>query len=148
MSFYKKHAPNRRGHDREVPSIENFEGMRALEAETQIPSAQWEAECQRGHEYGLPPADSIEDKTEISTFQRGELPHWSGINTFLKTPYLEDVRKVGEYDVAFVGAPFRYRHDVSLGDAVWAAGNPPDFVALHDVQLRGGGRFTGKFEDV
>lgn len=48
----------------------------------------------------------FEDKTEISCFQRGELPHWSGINTFLKTPYLEDVRKVGEYDVAFVGAPF------------------------------------------
>ena len=24
----------------------------------------------------------------------------------MKTPYLEDVRKVGEYDVAFLGVPF------------------------------------------
>jgi hypothetical protein len=33
------------------------------------------------------------------------LPHWSGINTLLKLTYLEGVRKVGEYEVAFVGWP-------------------------------------------
>ena len=34
------------------------------------------------------------------------LPHWSGINIFMATPYLEDVHRVDEYDVAFVGVPF------------------------------------------
>ena len=55
--------------------------------------------------YGLPGADSIVDK-RIPTFSRGELPHFAGINTFLKAPYLEDVRRCGEYDVAVLGAPF------------------------------------------
>ena len=62
-------------------------------------------EVERGVELGLPGADSIDDP-DISCFQRGELPHWSGINTFLKLPYLEDVREVGDYDVAFMGVPF------------------------------------------
>jgi agmatinase len=53
---------------------------------------------------GLEAADSIRDRT-ISTFSRGELPHYAGINTFLKAPYLEDVRQVGNYDVAIVGVP-------------------------------------------
>ena len=42
----------------------------------------------------------------IPTFSRGELPHFAGINTFLKAPYVEDVRRCGEYDVAVLGAPF------------------------------------------
>src|SRR5882724_4471566 len=53
---------------------------------------------------GLPGADSIVDK-RIPTFSRGELPHYAGINTFLKQPFLEDVRRCGRYDVAIVGAP-------------------------------------------
>lgn len=59
----------------------------------------------RGLELGLPGADSIVDR-RIPTFSRGELPHFAGINTFLKAPYLEDVRRCGEYDVAVLGAPF------------------------------------------
>ena len=106
MSFYKRHAPGHRGHQRPLPDFSEMEGMRALKQETSIPSRQWEEEVRRGKEFGLECVDSIEDKTEISCFQRGELPHWSGINTFLKTHYLEDVRKVGEYDVAFLGVPF------------------------------------------
>src|SRR5580698_10882334 len=105
MSFYKSHAPKHREHTREV-KLPELEGMKALREESQIPSRQWEAEVRRGNEFGLECVDSIEDKSEISCFQRGELPHWSGINTFLKTPYVEDVRRVGEYDVAFVGVPF------------------------------------------
>ena len=31
---------------------------------------------------------------DIPTFSRGELPHFAGINTFMKAPYLEDVRLV------------------------------------------------------
>ena len=62
-------------------------------------------EIARGLELGLPGADSIVDK-RIPTFSRGELPHFAGINTFLKAPYVEDVRRCGEYDVAVLGAPF------------------------------------------
>ena len=105
MSFYKTHAPNHREHTRTLPDFGELEGMRALREEKEIPLRQWQEEVRRGKEFGLECVDSIEDKSEISCFQRGELPHWSGINTFLKMPYLEDVRKVGEYDVAFVGVP-------------------------------------------
>lgn len=106
MTFYKRHAPSHRNHDRPIPQLLESRGYRAQEAEADIPDVQWRAECERGKVIGLPPADSIVDTTEISCFQRGELPHWSGINTFLRAPYLEDVRTVGDYDVAIVGAPF------------------------------------------
>src|SRR4051795_10898581 len=87
-------------HDRHGP-----EAKYALEMEERLPTAAWEREVARGLEYGLPGADSIVDKT-IPTFSRGELPHFAGINTFLKAPYVEDVRRCGEYDVAVLGAPF------------------------------------------
>ena len=106
MSFYRSHAPDHREHNRPLPDLAEFEGMKSQAAEGKLPSAKWAADNDRIKELGLEPADSIEDKTEISCFQRGSTPHWSGINTFLKLPYLEDVRKVGEYDVAFVGVPF------------------------------------------
>ena len=54
---------------------------------------------------GLPGADSLTDRT-IPTFARGELPHFAGINTFLKAPYVENVRDVGKYDAAIIGIPF------------------------------------------
>ena len=54
---------------------------------------------------GLPGSDSIVDKS-IPTFARGELPHFAGINTFLKAPYVENVRDVGKYDAAVIGIPF------------------------------------------
>jgi agmatinase len=56
-------------------------------------------------ELGLQGASSIEDKT-IPTFSRGELPHFAGINTFMKAPYVQDVRTVGDYDATVVGVPF------------------------------------------
>ena len=77
----------------------------AVEAEAALPTIRWDEEVARGLELGLPGADSIVDK-RIPTFSRGELPHFAGINTFLKAPYLEDVRRCGEYDVAVLGAPF------------------------------------------
>ena len=104
--LYKRHAPNRRQHDRPLPDLSQYAGMQAQKAEGTLPSAYHEKENRRIKELGLEPADSIQDKSDISCFQRGSTPHWSGINTFLKLPYVEDVRKVGEYDVAFVGAPF------------------------------------------
>jgi agmatinase len=80
------------------------EAKHALEVEATIPTSKWEEEVARGLELGLPAADSIKDR-RIPTFSRGELPHYAGINTFLKAPYLEDVRRCGEYDVAVLGVP-------------------------------------------
>ena len=106
MSFHERHAPNHRNHDRALPDTTGFRGYKAQDSEAEIPTTEWEAACKRNHELGLPPAESIDDKTEISVFQRGELPHWSGITTFLRAPYEEDVRNVGSYDAAVLGAPF------------------------------------------
>jgi agmatinase len=80
------------------------EAKHALEVEATIPTSKWEEEVARGLELGLPAADSIVDR-RIPTFSRGELPHYAGINTFMKAPYLEDVRRCGEYDVAVLGVP-------------------------------------------
>ena len=81
------------------------EAKYAVAAEGALPTTRWEEEVRRGLEYGLPGADSIVDK-RIPTFSRGELPHFAGINTFLKAPFVEDVRTCGRYDVAVLGVPF------------------------------------------
>ncbi|MFM1812066.1 MAG: putative agmatinase 2 [Cyanobacteriota bacterium] len=80
------------------------EGMRALEKERALPLTGWQQEVDQAHRWGLEAADSIVDR-RISTFSRGELPHFAGINTFMKAPYIEDVNRVGEFDVAIVGVP-------------------------------------------
>ncbi|MSQ14616.1 MAG: agmatinase [Dehalococcoidia bacterium] len=91
----------------EVPLHDRYgpEARYGVESEALIPTTKLEEEIARGLEFGLPGADSIVDKT-IPTFSRGELPHFAGINTFLKAPYLEDVRRCGEFNVAVLGAPF------------------------------------------
>jgi len=80
------------------------EAEQALEKERHLPLTGWQQEVSQGLTYGLEAADSIRDRS-IPTFSRGELPHYAGINTFMKAPYLEDVRNVGNYDVAIVGVP-------------------------------------------
>ncbi len=80
-------------------------GWKAAEAEAGIGDTRWRAELERGLKNGLPGAASIGDRT-IPTFARGELPHFAGINTFLKAPYVENVREVGRYDAAVIGVPF------------------------------------------
>jgi len=95
-----QHAPEHELHDNYGP-----EARYAVEREAELPTTKWEEEIARGLEYGLQGADSIVDRT-IPTFSRGELPHFAGINTFLKAPYVEDVHKCGDYDVAILGAPF------------------------------------------
>jgi agmatinase len=62
--------------------------------EASIPTTRHDEEVKRGLEIGLPGASSIQDRT-IPTFSRGELPHFAGINTFMKAPFVEDVRDVG-----------------------------------------------------
>ena len=76
----------------------------ALRREANLSENGWNREWTRNIELGLEAAPSIGDRT-ISTFSRGELPHFAGINTFLKAPYIEDVHKAGEYDVAVFGIP-------------------------------------------
>ena len=76
----------------------------AVESEAKLPTTNWEKEKAWALEVGLQGADSLRDKS-IPTFSRGELPHFAGINTFLKSHYLEDVRECGAYDVAVLGAP-------------------------------------------
>jgi agmatinase len=91
----------------EVPLHDNYgpEARYAVEAEALIPTTKRDEETRWALEMGLPGADSIVDKT-IPTFSRGELPHFAGINTFLKSHYLEDVKRCGEFNVAVLGAPF------------------------------------------
>jgi agmatinase len=82
-----------------------LEGWRATHREAEIPGGGWKAEQERAKKLGLPGADSLIDKS-IPTFSRGELPHYAGINTFMKAPYVENVRDVGQYQAAILGAPF------------------------------------------
>ena len=86
-------------------SRKKTQGWRAAHKEADIPEAAWAKEQAWALENGLHGADSLEDKT-IPTFSRGELPHYAGINTFLKAPYIENVRDVGKFDAAIIGVPF------------------------------------------
>ncbi len=63
------------------------EAKYAVEAEATLPTTNWAKEKAWALEVGLPGADSLRDKS-IPTFSRGELPHFAGINTFLKAHYL------------------------------------------------------------
>ncbi len=83
----------------------NSQGWRAAEAEGKLPAGAWHKEVQWALDMGLPGAESITDRS-IPTFARGELPHFAGINTFMKAPYIENVRDVGKYDAAVLGIPF------------------------------------------
>ncbi len=87
------------------PDLTKLLGWRAARAEEAIPGSEWEKEKQWALRMGLTAAESIEDRS-IPTFARGELPHYAGINTFLKAPYTEDVTEVGHYDATVLGAPF------------------------------------------
>mmetsp|Transcript_32784 Transcript_32784/g.55868 ORF Transcript_32784/g.55868 Transcript_32784/m.55868 type:complete len:425 (-) Transcript_32784:67-1341(-) len=80
-------------------------GWQAAVKEASIPTTRHDEEVKRGLEIGLPGASSIEDKT-IPTFSRGELPHFAGINTFMKAPYVENIHDVGNFDATVIGVPF------------------------------------------
>jgi agmatinase len=80
-------------------------GWKAALKEAEIPTTKADAETAHNLHLGLQGASSIDDKT-IPTFSRGELPHFAGINTFMKAPFVEDVRLVGNYDATVVGVPF------------------------------------------
>jgi agmatinase len=110
--FHPPKSTGRRppGHDQRRfhhPDFDKMQarGWKAAEAEAKIGNTRWKEELERGLKNGLAGADSVTDKS-IPTFARGELPHFAGINTFLKAPYVENVREVGKYDAAIIGVPF------------------------------------------
>ena len=80
-------------------------GMRARRRLKDVPEVKRHELVERGLDLGLEAAPSINDRN-ISLFSRGLDPMFAGINTFLKSPYVENIRDIGRYDVAVVGAPF------------------------------------------
>src|SRR5215470_18370715 len=82
-----------------------FRGNRNLKRLAGIPQTKQDEEVRRTLRLGLEAAPSIADRT-ISLFSRGHQPAFAGINTFMKVPYCEDIRKVKDYEAAFVGVPF------------------------------------------
>ena len=90
---------------RHHPDFRNTEGWKAAHKEKDIPHERYSRELRESLEKGLPGASSIQDRT-IPTFVRGELPHFAGINTFMKAPFVDDVKDVGKFDAAALGVPF------------------------------------------
>jgi agmatinase len=80
-------------------------GMRARRRLKDIPEVKRRELVERSLDLGLSAAPSINDRN-ISLFSRGMDPMFAGINTFLKSPYVENIRDIGDYDIAVVGAPF------------------------------------------
>jgi agmatinase len=97
--------PGARRHHHGTLEERQHHGWRAVHKEAEIGEAKWQAEQRWALEMGLSGAESLTDRT-IPTFSRGELPHYAGINTFMKAPYVENVRDVGKFDAAVLGAPF------------------------------------------
>ena len=87
--------PDRRRFHHPDFNARETQGWKALDAEGRISGDGWRREQEWALEMGLPGAESLTDRT-IPTFARGELPHFAGINTFLKAPYIEDVHEVGD----------------------------------------------------
>src|SRR5579859_3781678 len=87
------------------PQLFNSEGAWAQHAEAELPTRRFAEEIERNIAFGLEAAPSIVDRT-ISTFVRGELPHFAGETaSFLKCPFLDDVHHVADAEVAIFGAP-------------------------------------------
>ena len=83
----------------------NREGAWAQAAEAELPDRRERQEIERSLTFGLEAAPTINDR-RISTFVRGELPHFAGERgTFLKCPYVEDVNHVDDAEVAIFGVP-------------------------------------------
>ena len=92
--------------DGEEIGIADLQGEQAKGWELELSDRNYREGLRRAHELGLPPADSIVDKDEISTFVRNDSLRFAGIQTFLKMPYLEDINLLNQHEVAVVGVPF------------------------------------------
>jgi agmatinase len=87
------------------PKTGQMRGTRNLGRLARISQSKQDEEVKRSLKFGLEAADSVVDRT-ISCFSRGHQPAFAGINTFMKAPYAEDVRRISRYEAAFVGVPF------------------------------------------
>ena len=122
------HSHGRRPHSHGVKR-EDTHGSRTLEALANISQSKQGEKIKRSLEFGLEAAESINDRT-ISLFSRGHQPAFAGINTFMKAPYCEDIRKVGEYEAAFVGVAVRLSHDLPARDPLRTAGGSAHLGSL------------------
>ena len=96
----------------------NAEGAGAQQAEANLGDRRLREEIERGLSFGLEAAPTINDRT-ISTFVRGEKPHFAGERgTFLKCPFMEDVNQVDDAEVN-LGVLDRLE---LLNDFVWRDG--------------------------
>ena len=118
--------------------LKESQAAEALRREAALPQTGWRRETDRAKELGLEAAPSIGDRT-ISTFSRGELPHFAGINTFLKAPYVEDVHRAGDFDAAVFGIPLDTGTTYRAGTRLRAAGRAAHLGALRHVLFRDGG---------
>ena len=84
---------------------EDTHGAKTMESLSRISQRSRTRRCGTVWSTVSKPANSVIDRN-ISLFSRGHQPAFAGINTFMKAPYCEDIRKIGEYEAAFVGAPF------------------------------------------
>ncbi|MCP3822184.1 agmatinase [Streptomyces sp. A3M-1-3] len=83
----------------------SLSGMRARRRLQDVPEVKRRKLIERSLDLGLEAALSINDRN-ISLFSRALDPMFAGMNTFLKSPYVENIRDIGRYNVAVVGAPF------------------------------------------
>jgi agmatinase len=82
---------------------ELLHGTRMQQREAEIPDARLKERKQQQLEFGLPSAESVRDRT-IPLFDRGSARFTAG-GTYLRVPYLEDMRELDGQDVAIVGVP-------------------------------------------
>ncbi|MBA3424679.1 MAG: agmatinase [Rubrobacteraceae bacterium] len=81
------------------------EGERDLRAERRISGDVWRERIEESLRHGLEAAESVGNR-EISVFARRFAPDYSGSDTFMGFPFLEDVQRVGEHVAVVVGVPY------------------------------------------
>lgn len=90
--------------DQRSLSRDQLHGTEMLEAEAAIPTRRKQERVERALTYGLESAESIRDRT-IPLFARAGASRFSNSGTYLSTPFLEDMRRLGGQDVAVLGVP-------------------------------------------
>src|SRR5260370_6616046 len=88
-----------------MASRNGFRGMRNLRKLAEVTDHKQKDEIKGALDLGLEAAPSVNDRTTLR-FSRGHQPAFAGINTFIKSPFVEDIHEIGRHQVAVVGAPF------------------------------------------
>ena len=82
----------------------DLHGTEMMQVESEMSLIRRKERTERALELGLASAESIRDRT-IPLFSRGGSARFSNSGTYLSTPFLEDMRKLGGQDVAVLGVP-------------------------------------------